>query len=71
MGVTRRSRRHRGFPCEPRFRANLMRGGDFIVIDLPDRSIMAKLDVNLMTLLEIATTGTQALSSFGTCQGGG
>jgi len=31
---------------------------------------MAKLDVDLATFLEIASTGTQALVSFGTFQGG-
>jgi hypothetical protein len=54
-----------------KYEANLTRGGEFIVIDITGRGIMAKLDVNLATFLEIATTATQALVSFGTCQGGG
>ena len=53
-----------------KYAANLTRGGEFIVIDIPGRGIMAKLDVNLATFLEIATVGTQAQVSFGTCQGG-
>lgn len=54
-----------------KFDANLTRGGEFIVIDVPGRGIMAKLDVNLATFVEVATMGAQAFVSFGTCQASG
>jgi hypothetical protein len=54
--------RHLG--CD-KYAANLARGGEFIVIDVPGRGIMAKLDVNLATFLEIATVGTQARAVHG------
>jgi hypothetical protein len=61
--------RHSG-GCD-KFDANLTRGSGFIVIDVPGRGIMAKLDVTLAAFVEVATMGAQAFVSFGTCQASG
>jgi hypothetical protein len=51
-----------------KYDARLSRSGVFIIIDVPGHGMMAKLAADMSAFLEVATIGTQALVSFGTCQ---
>ena len=51
-----------------KYDARLHRSGEFIVIDVPGRGVVAKLANNLSSFVEVATIGTSALNSFGSCE---
>jgi hypothetical protein len=48
--------------------ARVHRSGEFIVIDVPGRGMVAKLASNFSSFLEVTTIGTSALNSFGSCE---
>ena len=48
--------------------ARFSRSGTYIVVDVPGRGVMAKIAADMSEFLEVATIGTQALVSFGSCR---
>jgi hypothetical protein len=50
------------------FDVRVTRSGEFIVIDASGRGMVAKLASNFSSFLEIATIGTSAVNSFGSCE---
>jgi hypothetical protein len=53
-----------------KYDAQLTRSGKFFIIDVPGRGLVATLAVNMAAFVEVATVGTRALVSFGTCGDG-
>lgn len=48
--------------------AQYSRSGAYFVVDVPGRGLIAKIATDMSAFLEVATAGTTALVSFGSCQ---
>jgi hypothetical protein len=51
-----------------KYNARFHRRAGFVVIEIPGRGITGTFSVDTSVFLEVATTGTTAIVSFGTCQ---
>src|SRR5262245_9478503 len=50
------------------YQATFSSSGQYIVIDLPGRGMVAKMSANGSEYLEVATLGTNTVISFGSCK---
>ena len=50
------------------YEAKITRSGEYLVVDVPGRGMLAKLSVNGAEYVEITTLGTAVFVSFGACR---